>query len=32
MAALIGEDRADQTMEDIDRGEGGAGKAQRHEA
>ena len=32
MAALIGEGRADQMMEDIDRGEAGACKAQGHEA
>jgi hypothetical protein len=32
MAALIGESRADQMMDEIDRGEGGACKAQGHEA
>jgi hypothetical protein len=32
MAALIGEGRADQMMEDIDGGEGGACKAHGHEA
>ena len=32
MAALIGKGRADQMMDDIDRGEGGARKAQGHEA
>jgi hypothetical protein len=31
MAALICEGRADQMMEGIDRGEGGACNAQRHE-